>query len=340
MIVKKYLSVKDIFRFAGQHLIWLLPWMLLVTSLYHFTHWQFIIIPWLPLSLIGTAVAFYVGFKNNQSYDRLWEARNIWGAMVNNSRKLGTMIKNYRSEEAPGLTSSDTIRKQIIYRHIGYLYQLREQLLIPTRWEHVKLNWIFGKFNRHRREKYFKNFKEELEQLANKPYLAESEMQQLQGLNNKAVQILNIQTIAVQALFDDGEINAMQQVNLQAMLNNFYDEQGRAERIKNFPFPRQYATSSFMFVCIFVFLLPFGIVSEFAKLGDGMVWMSVPVGVIIGFVYVMMELTGDYSENPFEGLHNDIPMLAICRTIEIDMLEMIGEQHTLKPIQAKNNILF
>jgi len=70
-----------------------------------------------------------------------------------------------------------------------------------------------------------------------------------------------------------------------------------------------------------------------------MVWLTVPVGVIIGFVYVMMELIGDYSENPFEGLHNDIPMLAICRTIEIDMLEMIGEQNIPAPIQPKKNIL-
>ena len=99
MLTKKNLSLRDIYRFAGQHLIWLVPWMLLVTSLYHYTRWPFMVIPWLPLSLIGTAVAFYVGFKNNQSYDRLWEARKIWGAIVNNSRKLGTMIKHYRSAE-------------------------------------------------------------------------------------------------------------------------------------------------------------------------------------------------------------------------------------------------
>ena len=70
-----------------------------------------------------------------------------------------------------------------------------------------------------------------------------------------------------------------------------------------------------------------------------MVWLTVPVGVIIGFVYVMMELIGDYSENPFEGLHNDIPMLAICRAIEIDMVGMIGEQNVPAPILPKGNIL-
>lgn len=56
--------------------------------------------------------------------------------------------------------------------------------------------------------------------------------------------------------------------------------------------------------------------------------------------YVVMEMIGDYSENPFEGLHNDIPMLAICRIIEIDLLQTIGETDIPKPIQPKNDILF
>lgn len=80
-------------------------------------------------------------------------------------------------------------------------------------------------------------------------------------------------------------------------------------------------------------------VGEFAKLGYARVWLSVPVGVIVGFVYVVMELIGDYSENPFEGLYNDIPMLSICRTIEIDMLQMIGEKNMPKPIQPKDGML-
>jgi ion channel-forming bestrophin family protein len=71
-----------------------------------------------------------------------------------------------------------------------------------------------------------------------------------------------------------------------------------------------------------------------------MVWLSVPLRVIVGWIYVAMEMIGDYSENPFEGLHNDIPMLSICRTIEIDLLQMIGEKDIPKPIQPKKDNLF
>ena len=339
MIVKKTLSLKGIFRFAGQHLIWLIPWMLLVTSVYYFTHWKFITIPLLPLSLIGPAVAFYVGFKNNQSYDRMWEARQIWGAIVNNSRKLSTMIKNYRSEEDTNSGGTQATRREIIYRHIAWLYQLREQLLKPTKWEHVSLNWVFGTFNRRRRDHIFNNFKEELDDLTHNQYLSADEKQSLEKFNNKATQLLDKQTQLVQALYEKKAINPMQQVDLQVIVNSFYDEQGKAERIKNFPFPRNYGTFSFVFVCIFVFLLPFGMVGEFAKLGDDMIWMSVPVGVIVGFIYVVMELIGDYSENPFEGLYNDIPMLSICRIIEIDLLQTLGEKEVPMPIQPKENVL-
>ncbi|MFT3796016.1 bestrophin family protein [Flavobacterium sp.] len=339
MITKKTLSLKSIYRFSGQHLLWLVPWMLLVTTIYHFTHWKLITLPWLPLSLIGTAVAFYVGFKNNQSYERLYEARKIWGAMVNHSRKLATTIKNYQADGAQN-DSGQALRKQIIYRHIAYLYQLREQLLKPTPWEHVSLNWVFGSYNEIRRNNFFDAIKEELDEVANHHYLSDDEKKQLDAAANKATQLMDRQTQSVQALYQEKSINMMQQIEIQGILNGIYDEQGKAERIKNYPFPRQYASFSFAFVCIFVFLLPFGIVGEFSKLGEAYVWLSVPIGVVIGWIYVVMEMIGDYSENPFEGLHNDIPMLAICRIVEIDLLQMIGDPNVPKPIQPKDGVLF
>lgn len=61
--------------------------------------------------------------------------------------------------------------------------------------------------------------------------------------------------------------------------------------------------------------------------------------MIVGWVYIMMELVGDYSENPFEGLGNDIPMLSLCRIIEIDLKEMLGESNIPPNIEAKNGVL-
>ena len=86
-------------------------------------------------------------------------------------------------------------------------------------------------------------------------------------------------------------------------------------------------------------MLPLGMVSEFDKLGNYGAWVSIPFTVLVGWVYLMMELIGDYSENPFEGLGNDIPMLSLCRTIEIDLREMLGETELPPPIKPQNGVL-
>lgn len=94
-----------------------------------------------------------------------------------------------------------------------------------------------------------------------------------------------------------------------------------------------------MFVGIFIFLLPLGMVSEFDKLGTWGSLSSIPFTVIVGWVYVTMELICDYSENAFEGLGNDIPMLSLCRAIEIDLRQMLDESDLPPVIEAKNGVL-
>ncbi len=340
MIVKKTLSLKSIFEFTGYHLFWLTGWMSLVTLVYYFSNWKLLALPFLPLPLIGTAVVFYIGFKNNQSYDRLWEARKIWSDITTSSRMLATMIRNYRSGE-PGENYEQEVRKQIVFRHIAYIYQLREQLLEPTVWEHVSMEsgWGTGFYNRQRRARLKCSFEKELEEIAGREYLCMQESINLQEYKNKAVQLLNVQTNMIQQLFDNKSVNMLQQMELQAIIRNFHDGQGRMERIKQSPFPREYATFSFIFVCVFVFFLPFGLIGEFDKLGSVGIWLSIPVGVIISWIFVAMEMISDYCENPFEGLRNDTPMLSICREIEINMLQTIGEKDIPGPIKPKSHVL-
>lgn len=338
MITRKTISLKGIFLFAGHHLWWLITYMVIVIVLYKVVGWHWISIPWLSVSLIGTAVAFYVGFKNNQSYDRVWEARKIWGAIVNSSRSWGMMVDSFVS--SPQHTNEDVtdIKTRLIYRHIGWLYTLREQLLVPTPWEHASLRGLFGKLGRQRRDKYgvgmFTNY---LTEKQKEHYFFEDK--NLGNVANKATQIINLQSLDMADLEKKGILHMRRQLDMEKVLSDFYDHQGKAERIKRFPLPRQYANLSFIFNCIFIFLLPLGLVAEFNKLGDIGIWLMVPFGTIVGWVYVMMELIGDYSENPFEGLSTDVPMLSICRTIEIDLLQMLKETDIPKPIQAINDVL-
>ena len=83
-------------------------------------------LPWQPISLVGIAVAFYLGFKNNASYDRLWEARKIWGGIVNASRSFTVMARDFVSNDAAEAPRSGDelarMTKQLVHRHIGWLH--------------------------------------------------------------------------------------------------------------------------------------------------------------------------------------------------------------------------
>ncbi|KPE49045.1 bestrophin family protein [Chryseobacterium indologenes] len=341
MIVRKTIGLKGIVRFAGHHIWWLTSYMILVSLLYKVAGWHWISIPWLPVSLVGTALAFYIGFKNNQSYDRVWEARKIWGAIVNSSRSWGAMVNSFvKNSPDTQYTAQELeqIKERLIYRHIAWLYIFRDQLLLPTQWEHVSLRWHFGKIAQKRQESegvgLFKDFLNEQQKIN---YFFEEP--KLAGAANKATQLINLQSLDLAELEEKQILHMRRQLDMQKVLSDLYDHQGRAERIKKFPIPRQYANLSFIFNCIFIFLLPLGIVAEFAKLGEAGVWLMIPFGAIVGWIYVLMELIGDYSENPFEGLGTDIPMLSICRTIEIDLLQMLGKTDVPQPILPVNDIL-
>jgi putative membrane protein len=156
---------------------------------------------------------------------------------------------------------------------------------------------------------------------------------------NTATQIINEQSRDLKVLREKGFIDDFRHMEMVNILKSFYTLQGKNERIKKFPLPRQYANMSWIFVGIFIFLLPFSMIPELMKLGDWGFWLSIPITALIGWVYVMMEVVGDYSENPFQGMANDIPMLSLCRVIEIDMREMLGETDLPPSIQAKNGIL-
>lgn len=95
MITTKYVNYKQVLNLSGFHVILISVWCTLIAVLFHVFHWDWMIIPWVPVALIGTAEAFLVGFKNNQAYDRLWEARKIWGGIVNSSRMLGSMVYSF-----------------------------------------------------------------------------------------------------------------------------------------------------------------------------------------------------------------------------------------------------
>jgi len=128
-------------------------------------------------------------------------------------------------------------------------------------------------------------------------------------------------------------------MEMEKMLLEFYNHQGASERIKNFPYPRQYATLNKWFISIFSVLTPLAMLQEFEKLGGNLVWLSIPFSALACWVFTTMEKIGESSESPFEGSANDVPITSMSRGIEIDLREMFGETGIPPALKPQNNIL-
>lgn len=339
MYVRRNIKWGIVFRFAWVNILIFATWSSLIVYVFHHFehHGTSIAIPFLPLSTIGVAVAFYLGFKNNASYDRFWEARKIWGAIINYSRTWGNQVMCFVTKHHAKGDISKTelfeIRKKLIYRHLAWINALRLQLRQPTSFsiKHPKTVSSFSKGSTERKEW----------DGAVRCYLGEDEFKSLIERRNTATFIIRRQGEHLRELMEEkGLIEDFRHMEMMRVLEEFYNFQGKCERIKNTPFPRQYAFFGKVFTWIFILLFPIGLIGEFSKIGHNFIWLTVPFSILVSWIFVTMEVVGDNSEDPFENFVNDVPMTALCRVIEIDLMEMAGVKDLPESVKPVNDILF
>ncbi len=301
--------------------------------LFHFLEWKWLALPWVPVAMIGTATAFIVGFRNTQTYNRVWEARQIYGGIVNTSRSWGMLVKDFIGTHHTAET--DIIKKQMIRRHIGWLTALRYQLREQRAWETARLKPSNIRYSKtYAIEEWDGKLEEHL-----RAYLSQEDGNYVLSKKNRATHLLGLQSTQLKSLKVQGLVEPLDYVEMEKLLIDMYDLQGRCERIKNFPYPRQFATISQMLTRLFVSLVPFGVLNEFHKLGEWQLWLAVPFAATVGWIFLTLERVGEYTENPFEGGANDVPITSISRTIEIDLLEMIDEANIPSAVGPVNKIL-
>lgn len=300
--------------------------------LYYFFDLKWLQLPWQPISLIGIAVAFFLGFKNTSSYDRLWEGRKIWGGIVNVSRSFTVMVRSWVISPEDENDELMDVKKQLVHRHVAWLHAMTLELRKVKKWEHNSA------YEQEMRKLMDSDFREDkFERL--KSYLSAEDYAHIMKKGNRSSHLLDLQTRHLARLYREGKIDKFHHIEMQELITEMYTLQGKSERIKNFPFPRQYASINYFFVVLFVVLLPFGMLNVFANLSyDWWVWFAIPFSVIGSWVFWVMELLGDYSENPFEGLYNDVPISSMAVGIEIDIRQMLDEEDLPAPITPKGGM--
>ncbi|WP_207534583.1 bestrophin family protein [Desertivirga arenae] len=310
MLVYRQLKWSIIFHYTWPSLLYYFFLSLSVFLIHDYFELIRLHIPFNIIAALSTALAIFLGFKNNNAYDRWWEARQIWGLLVNYSRVWAREVMLLIS--SPDVAIQEEIKqlhKKLIYRHIGFVHGLR----VFLRRQHH--------YNKSGLQEYYEGPNEYSDV---KDFVSASEFEEFSHKNNPPNFLIEQQGVDLKKAMDKGWINEYFFVRLEETLIEFNNIQGRCERIKNTPLPRQYSSFSKVFVFIHASVLPFVFIEELG-------WLSIPFSVIISFVFRCLDLMGERAEDPFENRIEDVPLTALSIAIETNLKEQMGETDFPKP---------
>ncbi|MGW8200929.1 bestrophin family protein [Sphingomonas bisphenolicum] len=280
MIVDPVPSLRRLAAEVWKPLTLLFVWDCAVTITYYVLPFK---APSLPLTIFGSALALFLGFRSNSAYQRWWEGRILWGAMINASRSLARAARNF----LPDPQARD-LKREIVMRQIAYVNALRCQLRRQPIGEDVT------------------------------SFLREEDRGKALARANPANGLLDSTGRRIDIARREGWIDTIQQAQMEAVLVDIANAQGGMERIKNTPLPMQYRFLPTLFAHIFCILLPIGLVESLG--------FATPLGsTVAGLMFLAVLRIGDDLVDPFDNSVHDVPLSAMCRTIEIDLLQSIGD---------------
>jgi len=291
-------------QYVGLPLLGLLAYDVVIVILYQRGHIKWAALEEIPLSLFGSAIGVILAFRNSTSYARWWEARILWGSIVNNARswaRLATTALKKKGEDASG--EFERTQKQMVYYQIAWAHALRQHLRRLDPLSEVT------------------------------SVLTEDEVAALRDQKNVPVAIQQWQSLLLRDALDRGWLDMAQWHAMNQSLDDLVDAQGGAERIKNTPMPRQYDYLPQICAHIFCFLLPLAMVSSLG-------WFTPLGSTLVGFIFLALDKIGRDLEDPFDNTMHDIPLTSITRTIEINLRQMLGETQLPEPVVPTDDILW
>lgn len=273
-------------------------------------YWDFIdfsrpVFSMAALGLLTTALSIFLVFRVNEAYARWWEARILWGGIVNFSRTFARQTTTLLTGRGESPSEINAWQQELVYRHLAYINALRMGLRREDNWQLLS------------------------------EYLPEEELSQLIGQANKATQLLQTQGRRLAELKEAGALNDFSHLMLDGTLTELYSLQGACERIKNTVFPDRVAYFTKLIAWGMAVMIPVCVMEADSQF-DLLDLLIVPAMML---VFVITERLGTDLKNPFENKPNDTPMSALCRTIEIDLRQQLGETLVPEPLHPQHGIL-
>jgi putative membrane protein len=231
MLVQKKFSVVEVVRSIWRPLLVLFLLDCLVTAAYVGLKWTWIAPREVPLPLIGTGLAVFLGLRNNTAYSRWWEARTLWGSITNHSRNFARSLAMLLPS-----TQDDAAKAKLIQHQIAWAHALRASLR-----------------------------REDVEGVT-RPFLPAETLAAIQASTNAPFAIQREMAALLADAARRGRLDPIQAAALNTTLSALTDAQGGLERIRNTPMPRQYALFPRIFVGVYCLMLPFGVVPDLGVL--------------------------------------------------------------------------
>jgi putative membrane protein len=299
VIVRDHLPLRRIWPRISRRLGVLLLFDTAIAGLYSLGEITWLALPGLPLAMIGGALSVFLAFRNNSSYDRWWEARILWGGLVNTARTFARQVLTLVDEDHPDFLEVDS-RRTLVELQTAYVHALRCHL---------------------RRQNPFPEFERTL---------APDVVQQLRGQRNIPAALLLIMGRVLRQFYDTGRIDSILFMTLDKSLTDLCNIQGACERIKSTPLPRQYDYVPRMVIGVYCVLLPFGLVGEMG--------MFTPIAsTLVSFIFLALDTSGRDIEDPFENTVHDTPMSTLSRMIEFNLRQNLDQEtipNEVKPVEG------
>lgn len=220
MLIKRNWTLSEVLRRTWQVNLIIVGEVGLVLLANHFIIQRYVTVPISVATILGTAIAFFIGFTNNQAYDRWWEARKIWGMIVNDSRTWSRSVLSYWDESDPAHLE---VKKNLVRRHLSWLHLLK--------------NHLRG-----------------LSSTTYSIYLTEEDRNIIQKSAHKPNTLLHLQAISINEGRKEGHLDPFAYKALDEALKRMTDQMGMCERIKNTVFPTSYVFFTKFFIFLFISL--------------------------------------------------------------------------------------
>jgi putative membrane protein len=261
------------------------------------------------IGLIATVVGIFIVFRFNEAYQRWWEARILWGALVNDSRSFAREVVTLLTpKRVPSIASEQDAAKlhtELVYRHLAYCNALRLALREQDSWDELA------------------------------PFISAEELSDLKSYVNKPTRLDRCQAERLAQVIGTDTAQQVLLMQFDSMLSRLYDIQGGCERIKNTAFPDEVRFISRGLVWLSAIAVPIAFLSADREIRA----IEVVAVVVISLSFMVVEQLGASLKNPFENDDNDTPMTALCRTIEIDLRQQLGEMQIPPPVEPVRGVL-